>query len=426
MCKRNVLTIVAVAILALAIGQVQAETVTVPNGTFHMYKPGTNYTVLGTAPDDIWVQQIGDNRPLSSGTPVSFADGTSGTVVDIPGWITPIESQGSDTGTADLFSLGYDETDGSSCLNCFGAWSGQNGNLAESAESLGNLAAGSNYTLSAMLIGNADPVTFELRAGGVALTPSSSVTPVAPGDWEVISRTYNAADIVAYVGQPMTIVVGTSRPGEGEPALTGSRGRFDNVSLSYVPEEPEPSPDYYQLFNFDDQTVGAPPSIAGFDITSTVVSDAQAYSGNNSWNIEDTSGGTATLDFGWNNDMDFLTEGTWSMSLMMLVPTGTTGVFSFFWEGGGFLVADADADTVHLVAGGTWTAGDTTPLVRDQWVMYEMVFDGGTGVTTHYYNGIELGSDTSSEAGFGHFGGWVDPAIAGGWYIDDIALLQLQ
>jgi hypothetical protein len=199
---------------------------------------------------------------------------------------------------------------------------------------------------------------------------------------------------------------------------------IDDIAL--VLEEPEPSPDYYQLFNFDDQTVGAPPSIAGFDTTPTVVSDAQAYSGNNSWNIEDTSGGTATLDFGWNNDMDLLTEGTWSMSLMMLVPTGTTGGFFFFWEGGGFLVADADADTVHLVAGGTWTDGDKTPLVRDQWVMYEMVFDGGTGVTTHYYNGIELGSDTSSAGGFGRFGGWVDPAIAGGWYIDDIALLQLQ
>jgi len=87
-----------------------------------------------------------------------------------------------------------------------------------------------------MLVGNAAPATFELRAGGVALIPSSSVTPVEPGDWEVISRTYSAGDLAAYVGQPMTIVVGTSRPGEGEPALTGSRGRFDNVSLSYVPE----------------------------------------------------------------------------------------------------------------------------------------------------------------------------------------------
>jgi len=41
MCKSNILTIVAVAILALALGQVQAGTINVPNGTFHMYKPGT-------------------------------------------------------------------------------------------------------------------------------------------------------------------------------------------------------------------------------------------------------------------------------------------------------------------------------------------------------------------------------------------------
>jgi len=207
--------------------------VPVPNGTFHMYKPGTD--ILGIAPDDIWVQQIGLNRPLSSSTPVPFEDGTEGLEIDCPGWITPIESQGSPTNTCDLFSLGYDETDGSSCLNCFGAWSGQNGNLAESAESLGNIESGRTYTLSAMLIGNAAPVTFELQAGGVALIPSSSVTPEAPGDWEVISRTYEAADIAAFVGQPMTIVVGTSRPGEGDPPLTGSRGRFDNISLSYVP-----------------------------------------------------------------------------------------------------------------------------------------------------------------------------------------------
>jgi len=83
----------------------------VPNGTFHMYKPGTNYTILGIAPDDIWVQQIGDNRPLNSGTPVLFYDGTEGMEIDCPGWITPIESQGEPTNTCDLFSLGYDETD---------------------------------------------------------------------------------------------------------------------------------------------------------------------------------------------------------------------------------------------------------------------------------------------------------------------------
>jgi len=242
MCKRNIFTIVAVAILVLAVGQVQAVEVTVPNGTFHMYKPGTNYTVIAPYPGDGYCNGgFGENIPWLNAT-ITYGDGTSGTTVDIPGWITPLESQGSPTQTAQLFSIGYDETDGSSCLNCFGAWSGQNGNLAESAESLGNLAGGGNYTLSAMLIGNPDPVTFELRAGGVALIPSSSVTPVTPSDWEVISRTYQAGDLAAYVGQPMTIVVGTSRPGEGEPELTGTRGRFDNISLSYEPLFPASGP----------------------------------------------------------------------------------------------------------------------------------------------------------------------------------------
>ena len=40
----------AVVILALAIGQVQAESINVPGGDFQMYKPGTGYTVTATFP----------------------------------------------------------------------------------------------------------------------------------------------------------------------------------------------------------------------------------------------------------------------------------------------------------------------------------------------------------------------------------------
>jgi len=47
MCKKNILTIAAVVILALAIGQVQAVTVTVPNSDFELiYKPGS-VTITG-------------------------------------------------------------------------------------------------------------------------------------------------------------------------------------------------------------------------------------------------------------------------------------------------------------------------------------------------------------------------------------------
>ncbi len=205
------------------------------NGEFAMYKPGTGYTVRGTAPSDIWVQQIGDNRPLSSSTPVAFDDGTSGTVVDIPGWITPRDSQGSPTGTADLFSLGYDPSDGTSCLNAFGAWSGQNGNLAESAAPL-NVPRGPGVTLelSAMVIGNVGERTFDLLVDGVALTPDSSVDPsYDPNVWQEISRTY--ANVPA---GDLTVLVGTSRPGPGDPPLFGTRMRIDNISLTATVPEP--------------------------------------------------------------------------------------------------------------------------------------------------------------------------------------------
>jgi len=259
MCRKNVLTIAAVAMLTLAIGQVQvqAETVTVPNGRFDMYKPGTNYTVRAYFPAD-WSQYtigLGDNVPLGDGGISNYADGTTGSVIDCPGWINPLTLPAwrdinnppdgvlddFTTGKCQLFSWGYDdETEPygrSSTLNCFGAWSGQSGNLAESAESLGNIIDASTYTLSAMMIGDPAPVTFELRAGGVAITPSSSVTPVAPTTWQVISRTYDAAAIAPYVGQPMTIRVGTTPPHTTAPddpdRLTGTRLRFDNVTLSY-------------------------------------------------------------------------------------------------------------------------------------------------------------------------------------------------
>ena len=225
MCKRSILTIVAVAILAPAIGQVQAVTVAVPNGTFHMYKPGTNYTVTATfAPGNSYAQGVGDGITLSGGT-VNYSDGTTGTVVDVPGW----KKMNEETGTNDLYTAGIDN-DGT-CFNAFGTWSGGRGVMAESADSLGDIAGGCTYTLTAMVEGAAGPLVLDLLAGGVALTPSSSITPALPTDgWQEISRTYDAGAVGDYVGQAMTIVLGT-----GAENLVGTRVVFDAVSLSYAP-----------------------------------------------------------------------------------------------------------------------------------------------------------------------------------------------
>jgi hypothetical protein len=176
--------------------------------------------------------------------------------------------------------------DGTSALNCFGAWSGQNGNLAESAESLGNIAASSAYTLSAMYNGNAAPLTFELRAGGVTITPTTEVTPAWVDDnpatpdviethgttgWEVVSRTYNAAAIAPYVGQPITIVLGTTPPQVNDITdpgyLSGARGKFDNITLDVVNDDPNlPSVDAgIDMITWSGQAVTMDPNVVNND-----------------------------------------------------------------------------------------------------------------------------------------------------------------
>jgi len=178
MGKRNTLIITAVAIFVLAYGLAQGETIPVPNGDFTIYKPGTNYAVTATFQGSAYASGVGNNVAVKSGT-VAYADGTSGSTIDVPGWV------GLTTNLNDLLNNGMD---GSVGFNAFGTWSGGGGTRAESADPLGNVEAGRVYTLSAMVSGGAGPLVLDLRAGGVALTPSSSVTPAASalGDWQEI------------------------------------------------------------------------------------------------------------------------------------------------------------------------------------------------------------------------------------------------
>jgi hypothetical protein len=227
-----------VLLVLLAIG-VSAQAALVPNGDFKMYKPGTGYTVRATFPEgNIWTTGMGDNAPINGSLEAIYADGTTGKAVDVPGWITPITlpawRDGADhtTGTCDLFTLGYDETDGTSCLNAFGTWSGQNGNLAMSADPL-TLPGSGPITISAMVIGDVGPRTFELLVNGVALVPDSVVEPTYIQEWQEMSRTYNSVP-----AGDVRILVGTKPPhttAEDDPdRLFGTRMRVDNITL--VPE----------------------------------------------------------------------------------------------------------------------------------------------------------------------------------------------
>jgi hypothetical protein len=258
---KTVLTLAAVAILALAIGQVQAAAVTVPNGEFNMYKPGTNYTVTANFPDggpfDNYAQGVGDNRNVAGDGIALYGDGTTGSTVDIPGWVSIV-------GGTDI---GRDGVDGTTAFSAFGTWSGGTGTSAGSADSLGAIAGSSDYTVSAMVNGPAAPLLLELHAGGVALTPSSSVTPVSPtGGWKVISRTYDADDLAAHVGEPMTIVIGTFAE---DGVYTGTRVAFDNVTLDVVINDPDlPDVDAgIDMISWSGQAVTMDPTVVNNDTT---------------------------------------------------------------------------------------------------------------------------------------------------------------
>ena len=192
-----------------------AITIPVPNGDFQLYKPGTDYTVTADLNGN-YAQGVGDNLTVKGGGEAVYSDGTTGASVDCPGWMSTI-------GPADLVGDGID---GSTTLHAFGTWSGGSGTTVVSAASLGEIASGT-YTLSAMVNGSGGPLMLELLVDGVALTPSSSVTPSLPTDgWQEISRTYDAGVVGDYVGQAMTIALGTVAED-----LEGTWVAFDDISL---------------------------------------------------------------------------------------------------------------------------------------------------------------------------------------------------
>ncbi len=226
---RTVLTLSSMVILALAVVQVQAGTVTGLNGKFQLYKPGTGYTVSAMFGEgNNYAKGVGDNLTVLGEGVAEYGDGTTGGVVDCPGWVGPVEG----TNTNDLWSAGY-EDDGTTCLNVFGTWSGGNGNMIESVP-LGNSVPSAIYTLSAMINGSGGPVVFDLLVDDEPVTPTTSVDPIGPGDptdgWEEITRTYEGVP-----SGELKIRVGIPALG-GD--LYGTRTRIDNVTLTFEITDP--------------------------------------------------------------------------------------------------------------------------------------------------------------------------------------------
>jgi len=212
-----------VLLLVLGLAVSAQAGILVPNGEFQMYKPDTGYTVTATFPDgNVWSNGVGDDRPVSGGS-VNYGDGTTGTMVDMPGWVK-IEG----TGTNDLYDPSH-TADGSTSYNAFGSWSGGSGAMVASAAPLTRPASpGGDYEISCWVMGAAGPYVLDLLVGGTVITPDAAVTPDGvEGSWVRASRTYStlpAGDVTINLGIPAL---------GGE--LYGPRLRMDDVCFTPEP-----------------------------------------------------------------------------------------------------------------------------------------------------------------------------------------------
>jgi hypothetical protein len=249
--KRNktVLTLAAVAIVALAIGQAQAEMIDVPNGSFELiYKPGET-TITADLAGGTWTNGVGPDTLMEAGQTVSYSDGTSGTAVDIPGWINapdwPIAYEW-DKGCGTVSKQGTqpegggDYTFGANGIN----WGVPDSGAVESDAPLVYNIDGT-YRISMLVNGPIKPVAFDLLAGDVVITPSSSVTPPAPHAWDKVSRTYDVASLTPHLGEPLRIRAGWG-PGTINDG-TQSQSHLDLVTLEAF-NRLYPFPEYDDTF----------------------------------------------------------------------------------------------------------------------------------------------------------------------------------
>jgi hypothetical protein len=118
-------------------------------------------------------------------------------------------------------------------------FAGSGNTSVTSSSSVAAVAADTDYTLSLRLAipaydlfggGNAGGEFLNLSANNVFVTPTSITQPaLTVGSWVEWTRTYSAATMADYVGQPLTISFGIQNGG-------GARTQFDNVTLTAVPE----------------------------------------------------------------------------------------------------------------------------------------------------------------------------------------------
>jgi hypothetical protein len=226
--NKKVATLVALTAFAAS-----AQAALLLNGNFEIYKPGTGYTVAGTLNGslfDSYVKGVGNGLsvigPVST---VTWDDATTGSAVDLPGWVS-IHGGNPDTATNGV--------GGSEGLNIFAAW-GVGHDRVQSSVTTALVGANTTYTITAQIDGPAGgpiegPLAFHLMAGTVQLTADAALTSFTGGlGFQTITRTYTIGALPDGVsaGDPLTVVIGVE-----DANNRGERMIWDNVALI-----PEPS-----------------------------------------------------------------------------------------------------------------------------------------------------------------------------------------
>jgi hypothetical protein len=281
----------------------------VVNGTFQMFKPGTDYTVTASFADgDSFARGVGDGIVLAGGT-VNYSDGTTGTTVDLPGW-TPVQSGN------DLVANGVN---GSTGMNLFAAWGGDG--RIQSASSLGSVQEDGVYTISVMVGGPDDgpiqgPLAFHLLADGVQLTPTSSVNPTLPtgGAFQEISRTYEGAALAGHIGKSLTVILGVEDAND-----FGNRVIFDNFAIEGIG-------------SLQASFASAPAAISPTAISMTATTGTSAY-GPVEYLFTETSNNPGGTSSGWQTSPNYTDSGLtaatqYTYTVTMRDALGNTGTAS--------------------------------------------------------------------------------------------------
>jgi hypothetical protein len=201
----------------LAVG-VSAQANYVINGDFQtIIKPGEP-TIAATIADGEYFS-IG-NKKMQGGATAYYADGTSGSGIELPGWTVAAGSNNNADGMQ-AGTWGGPDGAGDIAFLCFGTWGGPT--VIVSAAPL-SVPAGA-LELSADVFHTARPVVLDLLVDGVVITPDTASSPAGVDlGWVEFTRTYSSVP-----AGNLTIRVGTT------PApFTGNRASIDNVTL--VPE----------------------------------------------------------------------------------------------------------------------------------------------------------------------------------------------